>query len=49
MDILTGDGNCQKLLYHYENMPIQKYREFYHQKMKTFRCQNSGSFRMSAH
>ena len=26
-----------RLLYHYENMPIQIYWKFYHQKMKIFR------------
>ena len=33
---------------YYENMPIQIYWEFYHQKMKTFIQKTSGSFHISA-
>ena len=33
---------------HYENMPIQIYWKFYHQKMKIFRKKNSDLFHISA-
>ena len=35
-------------LYHYENMPIQIYWKFYHQKMKNFQIKNSNIFHISA-
>ena len=36
------------IVYHYENMPIQIYWNFYHQKMKIFRWNNSDIFHISA-
>ena len=33
----TYRGLGNKIAYHYENMPIQIYWKFYHQKMKIFR------------
>ena len=33
---------------HYENMPIQIYRKFYHQKMKNFQLKNPNIFHISA-
>ena len=33
---------------HYENMPIQIYGKFYHQKMKNFQIKNSNIFHISA-
>ena len=33
---------------HYENMPIQIYRKFYHQKMEIFRKKKSDIFHISA-
>ena len=34
--------------YHYENMPIQKYRKFYNQKRENFQIKNSDIFHISA-
>ena len=34
-------------LLHYENMPIQIYRIFYHQKNETFQIKNSDIFLIS--
>ena len=37
------------LLLHYENMPIQIYCKFYHQKLKFFRKKKKIFFHLSAH
>ena len=40
---------CGTLYYsHYENTPIQIYREFYHQKTENFQVKKSDIFHISA-
>ena len=42
-------GSClRKWTFHYENMPIQIYRQLYFQKLNTFREKNSDIFHISA-
>ena len=38
----------QRMPFHHENMPIQIYWEFYHQKHENFQMKNSDSFHISA-
>ena len=39
---------CISRLYHYENMPIQIYWNFYHKKTENFQIKNSDIFHISA-
>ena len=43
-----GAGNVASWSPHYENMPIQMYWKFYHQKIENFQIKNSDIFHISA-
>ena len=46
--LMTAGRFITNISLHYENTPIQIYRNFHLQKLKTFRYKNSDIFHMSA-
>ena len=42
------ESNRRFVQFHYENTPIQIYRQFHHKKLKKFQIKNSDIFHISA-